>query len=249
MKRIVIFFFIIGLILMMSTACVENTPATSVQDTPTVSPDLHTSSPESQETASPAAQEATASPETAVEQKKLDVTEYLPDANAKLTTKEYLGKETPTLVKYVFAVIEQSEDPTYRVSVFYADQPFYYTNYYVDDAGLWAQYSEEGSEKYLVLPANLEEGVEFISGQNACSVAQVNADFEMDGYHASDCVIVQCPSTAYSTDVYKVYQKGVGLIAEYIPYDSDEIDLLRVAQSVESITQEEVDAIIQDSMF
>lgn len=254
MKKILIY---IVAVCALAAACMSCSPGGQPVSVVTPSPIVLPSATAAPVATPDATAQATASAEpgsaqaqdTVAPQNEQAVAAYLPAANTKLTAREYLGKQTPELVGYVFAVKPDVEDPAYAVSAFYAEQSFYYISYYIDQEGIWAQASEEGSEKYLVLPATLEEGYEFTSGKNACVIAKTGADFDMGGYEAANCVIVQSASTAYSTDVYKVYQPGVGLIAEYIIYGSDETDLLHVASKVESITQEEADAVIKDSTF
>ncbi len=80
-------------------------------------------------------------------------------------------------------------------------------------------------------------------------VEKTATDIHIDGYRASDCLVIVTASAAYSQNVYHVFEKGVGEIASYIVYDNDVMDILFVAGSVEEITQEQADAVIRDSSF
>jgi len=196
-------------------------------------------------TPAPATAAPTAAPETTA-----DAEAYLPRTNLRVATLQYLGAGASERVSYVYGAFDGIDDTTYRVTGFVEDQPIFYTDYFIDEEGLWAQFSDSTDEgKYMLLPRQIAVGVEYDCRGAAAQIVSIGTRIDLNGYVLDNCVLVQVVSTAYSTDVFYAFQEGLGKVAEYILYDNDVIDVLSLTADTEELTQEQVNQIIENSSF
>lgn len=179
----------------------------------------------------------------------LDVASYLPAANMIVTQKNYVGSAQAELVSTVYAAYADHSDETYRVSGFPADQPSFYTDYYVDQAGLWAEFADDPQTgKYLLLPAQIAVGQLYNLRGEEAEITQVGASVQLDGFSAEGCIVVQVASSAYLTDVTYVFAPNMGLVAQYIDYGDDVMDIISCVDVVSAVSEAEAQNTVAASM-
>lgn len=181
--------------------------------------------------------------------KVVDSAVYLPRVNRRIVMREYNGAQ-PDIVKYVIAKDGENSEEGYRLASYYEDQAMYYTDYFMTDEGLFGRFSDdEEKEMFLVLPKDITEGMEYeLDGQKAV-IEKVGADFELEGLKLENCVVVKVQSNAYGKEVTHVYAPELYLACEYIEYDEEVIDIIKIIDSFEDISEEDAQKTVEDSRF
>ncbi|MGI5898852.1 MAG: hypothetical protein ACOX8S_02900 [Christensenellales bacterium] len=243
---------VIALVLVLASC---DLPQPSTSATPAQSPTQAQSSPIPTDEPAPTAAlttepEPSETPDEGALSELIPTAKYLPRENIRVVMSRNLGDSSLSTITYVYARHDRIDDESYAVSQFDESQPIYYTDFYSDGDGLWSRFSDAQSQDIsYIMPAYIEEDMGFISAGDEARVAEVGATFQHGDYTAHDCIIIATLSTAYSQDVYRVYQEGVGEIARYMLYDNDVIDMIFVVNTVEDISDEEAQAIVADSAF
>jgi hypothetical protein len=248
-RSIAVLAAVIALVLVLASCDLPQGPAATPAESPTQAQATPTPTEEPAITAT-AEPQPSETPDDGLLNDLIPTAKYLANENIRVVINRNLGDSSLSKITYVYARHDKSSDESYALSQFDEGQPIYYTDFYSDGDGIWSRFSDAQTEDIsYIMPAHIEEGMGFISAGDEARVAEVGATFKHGEYVAEDCIIIATLSTAYSQDVYRVYQEGVGEIAQYMLYDNDVIDMIFVIESVEEISPEEAQAVVADSAF
>ncbi len=249
-RSIAAFAAVMALVLVLASCDLPQGPAATPAESPTqaqTSPALTEPAPTPTESAEPQPSET---PDEGLINELIPTAKYLAKENLRVVMNRNLGDSSFSKITYVYARHDGIDDESYALSQFDESQPIFYTDFYSDGDGIWSRFSDAKTDDIsYIMPANIEEGMAFISAGDEARVVEVGATFQHGEYIAQDCIIIAALSTAYSQDVYHVYQEGVGEIARYMLYDNDVIDMIFVIESAQDISEEEAQAVVAGSVF